>query len=107
FKEVRAFVQHYALGPLGHGGVRDFGSRGLSLLRQILKHLSCPDDGHMRGLAEPEYLLLHFSQALPTTFHREIASSNHHTYRIASKRRKQDVRQLFEAAFRLDLQHDA
>ena len=43
---VRAFIQHHALGSLAHRGVYDFRPRGPPLLGEVLQHLG---RGNQRG----------------------------------------------------------
>src|SRR5215470_777713 len=77
-EDVWAFVEHNGLRTMSHGGVGDFGTRRHSLLGESFKYLSCPNDGAMGGLANPENLLLDFGHPLKSAFDSEVAPRNHY-----------------------------
>ena len=57
-QDVRALVEHHALGALSHCRIGDLGARRLAPLGQVLQHLGGPDDRQVCCLGQPQDLLL-------------------------------------------------
>ena len=79
---------------------------GIPVLGQRFQHLRRPDHRDVRGLADPEDLFLHLGQAFEAAFDGQVAARDHHPAARRPHRRQQHLRQVLEAAPRLDLQHD-
>ena len=105
--DVRALVEHDALGALAHGGVGDFRARRDAGLRERFEDLRRPDHRHVRGLADPQDFFLDFGEALVAALDREVAARDHHSDGAAAHGREQQRGQLVEAFARFDLQNDA
>jgi hypothetical protein len=106
-QDVRALVEHHALGAPAHRRVGDLGARGHAGLGQRLQHLGGPDHRHVRGLAGPQDLLLHLGHALVAALHGEVAARDHHAGGRAGPSPPAASGQVLEAAPRLDLQDHA
>ena len=104
---VRALVEHHALGTVAHGRVGDFRARRSPFLGEALEHLSCPDGRAMCGFTDPEDFLLGFSQAFVTAFHGQVAASDHDAHPFVTHRREQQRGQSCKCTLRFDLQNDA
>ena len=59
------FVEHAALRAITHRRIRDFRARWNAVFRKRFEGLRRPDNRHMRCLATPEDLFLHFGQPAP------------------------------------------
>ena len=105
--EMRALVEHHALGPLAHRGVGDLGARRRAGLGEVLEDLGGPDDGNVPGLAHPQDLLLDLRQAFVTAFHGQVPPGDHDADRGAAHRREEQARQPVEPGPSLDLENDA
>ena len=105
--DVRPLVEHHALGPAAHDGVADLGARRGAALGQTLQHLCGPDHRHVRGLAQPQDLLLDLGQAFEAELHGEVAAGDHHAHGRGAQAGEQDARQVHEGRTVLDLEHDA
>ena len=104
--DVRSLVEHDALRAVRHRRIGNLRPRGLAVLGQALEHLRRPDDWDMRGLADPQDLLLHFGESLEPTLDCEIAPRNHHTASRRLHRFEQHRRKIFEATLGLYLEDD-
>mmetsp|Transcript_19259 Transcript_19259/g.26955 ORF Transcript_19259/g.26955 Transcript_19259/m.26955 type:complete len:232 (-) Transcript_19259:1366-2061(-) len=82
-QNVWTLVQHHALCSGRHGSIRDFSSRGCTLLSHCFQHLGSPDDRYMGSFSDPQNLFLELSQQGVSTFHSEVTTSNHDTKREA------------------------
>ena len=60
----------------------------------------------MRGLAQPQDLLLHFRESLEPQLHRQVAARHHDPDRRRTQACQQHARQVLEGLAVLDLQHD-
>ena len=70
---------------------------GWPVLRQALEHLRRPDHRHVRGLADPQDLLLHLGQALEAAFDGEVAARDHDAAPRRLHRLEQHRGQVLEA----------
>ena len=106
--DVRALVEHHALGALAHRRVGDLGARGQPGLGQRLEHLRRPDRPACapprRATGSPPAPRPGARSRTPPPGRR--ARSSRPAARPAM-RRKQQLRQVLEAAAGLDLQDDA
>ena len=105
--DVRPFVQHHALGALGHGRVRNLGSRGLAGAGQVVEDLGRPDHGQMSRLAQPQDLLLKLGEPLVPRLHGQVTAGDHHAHARRPHGVQQNLGQAGEGRLGLDLQNQA
>ena len=80
---------------------------GAPVRASVVEHLRRPDHRDVRGLAEPEDLLLDLGEPLVAALHGEVAAGDHDADRRAAHRGEEQVREHLEAAPGLDLEDDA
>jgi hypothetical protein len=105
--QMRALVEHHALGPLAHRRVGDLGARRRPGLGEFLEDLGGPDDRDVPRLAHPQDLLLHLGEALVPAFHGEVPAGDHDADRRVVHGREKQARQPVEPRPGLDLEDDA
>ena len=104
---MRSLVQHDAFRADSHGGVGDLGARRQALLRQTLEDLRRPDHRDVRGLAEPEDLLLDLGQPLVSDLDEEIPSGDHDPGPVQAQGREEELGKVLERGPRLNLEDDS
>jgi hypothetical protein len=100
------FVQHHALGPLGHRHVRHLGTGVAALAHERVEYVRRPDHGYVRGLAQPEDLLLHLREAAEADLDAEVAAGDHHGERLRAGALDDDLGQPAHREVGLDLGRD-
>ena len=98
-------ITHSARSPIAASVIS--AREGAPVLAQAVEHLRRPDHRQVRGLAEPEDLLLDLREPLVPALHGEVAAGDHDADRRAAHRGEEQVREHLEAAPGLDLENDA
>ena len=104
--DVRALVEHHALGAFGHRGVSDLGSGWLPGAGERVEDLRGPDDRYMGGFAGPQNLLLDLGESFEAHFDGEVAAGDHDAEPATAHRGEQQFGEVLECGDVLDLQHD-
>jgi hypothetical protein len=75
-------------------------------LREGLEDLGRPDGGDVRGLGDPEDLLLHLRETLEPHLHRQVAARDQHPERVGAHADQEQPGKIRESRAGLDLQDD-
>jgi len=105
--DVRALVEHDAVGAFAGRRVGDLGPCGLSGLGEGLQDLRRPDSRHVRGFAEGENLPGYFGEPFEADLDGQVASGDHDGHARVSHGGQQDRWEVREALPGFDLQHEA
>src|SRR5579862_242470 len=100
-------VEHDAFGALSHGGVGNFRARWDAGAGEAFEDLRGPDDGDVRGFADPEYFFLHFGEALVAAFHGEVAAGDHDADDTHRHGGEDEGGKILKGVPRFDLENDA